>query len=169
MVCVKQTHLFELALSQYCLNWKRWESYLKIGTFRCHRDLKAVIISSSLLSVPSSLLVNLQFLPILVFQFTVNEKLQIEGGVYGERGVMLEWGTLAAEDVMDWFKEEGGIQGKKIDDIILQYNHGCSSWVPESSGYGLLCSVISAEKPGEIRIHFREGFHQKCSNSQYLR
>lgn len=90
MVCVKQTHLFELALSQYCLNWKRWESYLKIGTFRCHRDLKAVIISSSLLSVPSSLLVNLQFLPILVFQFTVNEKLQIEGGVYGERGVMLE-------------------------------------------------------------------------------
>lgn len=41
--------------------------------------------------------------------------------------------------------------------------------MPESSGCGLLRSVISAEKPREIIIHLREGFHQKCSNSRYLR
>lgn len=49
-VAVSYYHLTKLSL-----NWKGWESHLKIGTFGCHRAAasKALITSSPLLPAPS--------------------------------------------------------------------------------------------------------------------
>lgn len=60
MVCSEQMDLFEGSslpspFLELALSWRRRESYLKIGTVRCHKAaaLKPIINSSSLLSVPS--------------------------------------------------------------------------------------------------------------------
>lgn len=59
IVCSEQMDLLEGSscpspFLELALSWRRWESYLKIGTVRCHKAaaLKPIINSSSLLSVP---------------------------------------------------------------------------------------------------------------------
>lgn len=59
MVCSEQMDLLEGSscpspFLELALSWRRRESYLKIGTVRCHKAaaLKPIINSSSLLSVP---------------------------------------------------------------------------------------------------------------------
>lgn len=64
-----------------------------------------------------------------------------------EGGGILERDTLAAEEVTDWLKGEGGdLKKNRQYCTTAQYNQGCLLWMPEPSGYRLLHSVISAGK-----------------------